>query len=145
MSIGPYNHFKAFSRITNVQRIGHGNRFESHCQVGGPSDLPELISVEDYSVVGPFVRLCDVRRDGGTNSALAVKIPSRRVYLCPRDTEVGETCSCSASALLSLTATRSCCCCLGCWVLPRGEPFDEEEAEDTMRQRSSRLCASRAQ
>ncbi|RNF18440.1 uncharacterized protein Tco025E_04460 [Trypanosoma conorhini] len=145
MSIGPYNHFKPFSHIANVQRIGHGNRFEAHCQVGGPrGESPQATTVEDYSVVGPFVRLWDLRRDDGPNSALAVTIPSRRVYLCPTDTEEGKTCECSALALLSPTPVRSCCSCFGCWVLPRGEPFDEEETDEAMRQKSSRLRVSGA-
>ncbi|KAF8280288.1 hypothetical protein TcBrA4_0095120 [Trypanosoma cruzi] len=148
MTIGPYNHFKSFSRIANLHRIGHGNRFEPHCKLEFLSESPEVVSVEDYCVFGPFVCLCGPWRGNDKKVDAAVTIASRRVYLCPTDPKGEEKCGCFASTLPLTDSTHSSCCCFcspACWVLPRGEPFDEEEAEDALRQRCLFFCRLSAQ
>lgn len=136
MSIGSYNHFKAFSCVANVHRIGHGNQFEPHCCVEGVGQSlsggsSPISSVEDYCVVGAFVRLSAQQRADKLISDLAFTLPSRTVLLCPKEAGAGATCN----DLISFSSD-----CGGCWVLPRGEPFDEEEAEDALRQKCFCLC-----
>ncbi|KEG14529.1 hypothetical protein DQ04_00421080 [Trypanosoma grayi] len=134
MTIGAYNHFKAFSHVVNVQRIGHGNQFEPHCRVEGANEEADgstaLCFVGDYCVVGAFVRLG--RRQRGVDTVpdlepqtnLTMAIPSRSVLLYRA--AANGVCNCSPSLCCS-------CCCF--WVLPRGISLDEEAADAAMRKK----------
>ncbi|ORC91172.1 uncharacterized protein TM35_000061770 [Trypanosoma theileri] len=142
MSIGSYNHFKAFSHVANISCIGQGNCFEPHCHIEGSREAVVNSSasncIGDYSVIGAFVHInmqdCSSHRkyEGTTVPCDFLAIPSRMVLLSSRPTE--KYCDCCSH-----------CCKTDCffshsWELPRGELFDEEVEEEILRKKCSYLC-----
>ncbi|KAH9577730.1 hypothetical protein LSM04_001523 [Trypanosoma melophagium] len=142
MTIGSYNHFKAFSHVANISRIGQGNCFEPHCHVEGPREAVEnssvLSCIGDYSVIGAFVHVsmheCSshVKFEDTTVSSALLNIPSRMVLLSSKTTK--EYCDrCSYSCMTSRFSSQ-------CWVLLRGEQLDENVEKETHRKKCTRLC-----